>query len=137
MILKYLIDNKISEIPNDYLINIIESRNGSPWTKSEENKLIDEYNNQRLGTTKISEIHKRTVGSIAARLGKLKIIDDRKSARMSDIPINDSPDMITITKKEYNELINYKIMYINAIGEYNDRQKNISKRVVKVKKKIK
>lgn len=111
MILKYMIGNKITSMMDS---NINTSRIGSPWNKAEEDKLIDEYTIQGLGVVAISEIHKRATGGIVSRLKKLNVIDDKKDARLNNATVDET---ITITKKEYDELLNFKYAYIDAMKD--------------------
>jgi len=54
---------------------------GKPWSKSEDNQLIKEYNEDKLSLLDIYKNHKRTPGAITARLVRLNIIDRRDSIR--------------------------------------------------------
>ena len=57
------------------------TNSGEKWSSEEENKLLHEYNEQKLDINEIGLIHKRTPGGISARLAILGIIPDRKSGR--------------------------------------------------------
>jgi DNA polymerase III epsilon subunit-like protein len=57
------------------------SNNGTYWTKQEDEQLCKEYNINLLGSVDISDIHKRSEGSIENRLVKLGIIPNRNSTR--------------------------------------------------------
>ncbi len=46
-----------------------------PWTKEEDEKLINEFNSGQFSTRELSEIHGRTTGAIRARLKKLGLIN--------------------------------------------------------------
>ena len=63
----------------DYYTN-----SGLKWTSEEEQKIIKEYNEQKLDINEIGLIHRRTPGGISARLAILGIIPDRHSGRGYD-----------------------------------------------------
>jgi hypothetical protein len=46
---------------------------GSPWSREEDERLIEEYNN-RNSLAEIAEVHDRTRGAISARLVRLGIL---------------------------------------------------------------
>lgn len=51
-----------------------------PWTIDEEEQLLDEYRDG-IKLSELAKIHKRTKGSIAARLVKLGEINERSEAK--------------------------------------------------------
>lgn len=51
---------------------------GSKWTKEEEDRLIDEFNNQKLTISEIAKLHGRKYGGISSRLKKLGLIEYKK-----------------------------------------------------------
>jgi len=53
---------------------------GKPWTKEEEDQLIEEYQSG-ITAIEIAKIHNRSKGAIAARLVRLGLITDRYAAR--------------------------------------------------------
>ena len=69
----------------DYYTN-----SGQKWLKEEENKLLQEYNEEKLDINEIGKIHKRRPSGISARLCKLGIINERSSARGYEEYINSS-----------------------------------------------
>lgn len=60
----------------DYYTN-----SGLKWSSDEEEKVINEYNEQKLDINEIGLIHKRTPGGISSKLAILGIIPDRFSGR--------------------------------------------------------
>ena len=52
-----------------------------PWTTEDDNRLRQLYNEESLGCMEIGGLFKRTPGSIAARLVKLKLINNRFKAK--------------------------------------------------------
>jgi hypothetical protein len=58
-----------------------KDRSYLPWNGDEDSLLTKEYNDDKLDITKISEIHKRSRGSIISRLKKLSLIATRYNAR--------------------------------------------------------
>jgi predicted nuclease with TOPRIM domain len=54
---------------------------GKPWEPSDDEQLIKLYNEDQKDILQIAAIFKRAPGGIAARLKKLNIIEDNKSAR--------------------------------------------------------
>ena len=63
----------------DYYTN-----SGLKWTSEEEQKIIKEYNEQKLDINEIGLVHKRTPGGISSKLAILGIIPDRHSGRGYD-----------------------------------------------------
>ena len=57
---------------------------GEPWSLNEDNKLKKLYIEKELNLLDIIKEHKRSAGSICARLVRLKIISNRKNARGYD-----------------------------------------------------
>ena len=55
-------------------ISVLESMIGKPWTKEEENKLIEEFN-RGLRISDIAKLHNRNNGGIRARLKRLGLIE--------------------------------------------------------------
>jgi len=65
---------------------IMESSNlypnaGQPWSTEENEQLIREYNEQKMGLMQLCEIHKRQPGGIIARLRRLNILDRKEEPR--------------------------------------------------------
>lgn len=57
------------------------NRGGNPWEKEEDDRLIKEYNVDKLTILELSKLHDRTPGGIISRLIRKKIIDTRDTAR--------------------------------------------------------
>jgi hypothetical protein len=57
-----------------------DNRAGQPWASDEDEQLTQEFE-ARMSLSAISEIHKRTKGSITSRLVRLKLVDRREDAR--------------------------------------------------------
>lgn len=55
------------------------NNSGLKWSSDEEEKVINEYNEQKLDINDIGKIHKRTPGGISARLAILGVIPDRRN----------------------------------------------------------
>ena len=55
-------------------LSICDSMIGKPWTKEEESKLIEEFN-QGLKISDIAKLHNRNNGGIRARLKRLGLIE--------------------------------------------------------------
>jgi len=53
---------------------------GKPWTKEEEERLVDEYRSG-ITTNEIAKLHNRSRGAVTARLVRLGLITDRYAAR--------------------------------------------------------
>ena len=54
---------------------------GNPWGFEEDQRLIKEYNVDKLNLLEICKIHKRNPGGITSRLNLLNLIDRRQNTR--------------------------------------------------------
>ncbi len=70
----HIIEGVLEEASAQVNIFVPESRIGKPWTKEEENKLIEEFN-RGLKISDIAKLHNRNNGGIRARLKRLDLIE--------------------------------------------------------------
>jgi hypothetical protein len=68
-----------SDIETSFYTNI-----GTPWEKTEEEQLINEYTVKKYDILKICQIHKRLPGGIISRLRKIGVIEESSEARGYD-----------------------------------------------------
>jgi hypothetical protein len=81
---------------------------GKPWSPQEDEQLIKEYTNDKLGLLRLCEIHKRNPGGITSRLKRLNLINIRQEARGYEEFINS--DL-------YKDSIEKKMVKLNPIPE--------------------